>query len=540
MTVGWAEPKLDREQALLIPVSLEETIPGDHPVRLYDEILRSLDWSDWEAAYDGRRGQPPIHPRVLCSAILYGLKRGIRSSRQLEDACQNRVDFMWLVECRVIDHSTFAKFRKRFAPQLKEVGKQVVHLAMEMGYVTLVEVATDGTLVKANNSRYAAKTKKTIEVLLAEVSEELEKALDEAARLDREEDTLFGVEASGRKLPKELQNLAQRQAHLQKALEEVEKVDAAKKRNGGKERKTPGQVPLTDVDSRVLQNKDGGFAPNYVPIATTDGEQGFVVDDDVINEGGEGAQQSKSLDRIEADLGKQPGTAMGDGSYGTSQNIVELEKREVELLAPVRSSEPGKDHPARREDPTQPVAEEKREALPLSPQTKKLDKTNFIYDKVEDCYRCPMGRKLPYDSTTTDRRASGDIRQKVYQCEDCGGCTLLEKCLSNPPTPRTVRRDVHQESIEKVAKRMETEEAQERYKRRSCIAETPFAFIKHIMGIRQFLLRGLENVRAEWRWICTAYNLDKLVRLIAATRSAGASVGVGRSAGTICTERAAM
>ena len=533
MTVGWAKPTLEREQAVLIPVSLEETIPPDHPVRLYDEILRSLDWHDWEAEYDGRRGQPPIHPRVLCSAILYGLKRGIRSSRQLEDACRNRVDFMWLVECRGIDHSTFAGFRKRFGEQLKEIGKQVVHLAMEMGYVTLVEVATDGTLLKANSSRFGARTKKTIEALLAEVSEALEKALDEGEERDREEDTLFGAEASDSKLPKKLQDLTQRQEHLEKALKEVAKVDAAKKRNGGKERKTPGQVPLTDVDSRVLQNKDGGFAPNYVPLATTDGEQGFIADGDVINEGGEGAQQNKSLERIEAEHDKRPETAMGDGSYATSQNIVDLEAMQVALLAPARSSEPDEEHPARREDPSQPVAEEKREALPLSPQTKKLDKTNFIYDEAEDCYRCPMGRKLRYQSTTTDRRASGDIRQKVYRCESCDGCPLAENCLSKPPSPRTLRRDVHQESIERVAKRMETEDAKERYKRRSWIAETPFAFIKHIMGIRQFLLRGLENVRTEWRWICTAYNLDKLVRLIAAARSAGVSAGVGRSAGTI-------
>jgi hypothetical protein len=446
---------------------------------------------------------------------------------------------MWLVECRRIDHSTFAKFRKRFGPELKELGRQVVHIALKMECVTLAEVVTDGTLLKANNSRFAAKTKKSIEELLAKVDEELEQALQAAEARDQVEETLFGVESSGNTLPQKLQDLQARQAHLAKALAEVEKVDAAKKRNGGKERNTPGQVPLTDVESRVLRNKDGGFAPNYVPLATTESQEGFIVDGEVINEGGEGAQQSKSLERIEADFGTRPGRAMGDGSYATSQNIADLEAMGVELLAPARSCEPGPEHPARREDPTQPVADARWEELPLSPQTKKLDKSNFLYDEAADCYLCPMGRVLHYRETTTERRASGRIRQKVYQCESCAGCALVAKCLFQSSTPRTVRRDEHHESIEKVATRMETEDAKEAYQRRSWIAETPFAVIKHLMGIRQFLLRGLENVRTEWRWICTAYNLDKLMRLIAANPEKARAAGVGCSAGTICTVLAA-
>jgi transposase len=50
----------------------------------------------------------------LAGAILYGLTVGVRTSRKLEDACRHRVDFMWLVEGRTIDHSTFAGFRKDF------------------------------------------------------------------------------------------------------------------------------------------------------------------------------------------------------------------------------------------------------------------------------------------------------------------------------------------------------------------------------------------------------------------------------------------
>jgi hypothetical protein len=58
-----------------------------------------------------------------------------------------------------------------------------------------------------------------------------------------------------------------------------------------------------------------------------------------------------------------------------------------------------------------------------------------------------------------------------------------------------------------------------RYARRMHGAETPFAQAKGVVGVRQFLLRGRENVRTEWRWVCTALNVKKLLRAVAALRA---------------------
>ena len=38
--------------------------------------------------------------------------------------------------------------------------------------------------------------------------------------------------------------------------------------------------------------------------------------------------------------------------------------------------------------------------------------------------------------------------------------------------------------------------------------------IKHHFGARRFLLRGLKQVRVEWQWLATAFNLHRLMRLI--------------------------
>ena len=74
----WQSAPIARDQLVLFPESLEDRIPSDHPVRVLDEILDTLDWTPWEAEYDGQVGQPPIHPSVLCKVILYALHRRVR------------------------------------------------------------------------------------------------------------------------------------------------------------------------------------------------------------------------------------------------------------------------------------------------------------------------------------------------------------------------------------------------------------------------------------------------------------------------------
>ena len=64
-----------------------------------------------------------------------------------------------------------------------------------------------------------------------------------------------------------------------------------------------------------------------------------------------------------------------------------------------------------------------------------------------------------------------------------------------------------------------TAEGQMLYRQRPRIAETPFAILKRIMGLRQFLLRGLSKVNTEFLWMATAFNLAKLVRILGTMRA---------------------
>lgn len=518
----WAEPPMDREQIALFSPTLDSVISEDDPVRLFDEVLSSIEWSEWEAEYHGRVGQPPIHPRHVAAAILYGLYRRIRSSRQLEESTHYRLDFIWLLRGRQIDHTTFAKFRTKFRKPLKGLFKQIGRIAMTLGLIRLCEVGFDGTRVKANNGRHATRTAKTLEEKLTALDalfEQMMTQLDANDLTEKCQKTIDGQSDSPTQLPKPLSELNQRRQRVQEALTQAQAADESRRKLGKKPEKNPVQVPTTDPDSRVMPNKDGGYAPNYTPTMTTDSHRGFIIDCDVIADINEGSVALQSLDRIEETFGQKPEKFLTDGGNTSGHLMHQMEQRNVEFYAPVQSCQAQEGNPARREDPTQPVAESKRAELPRNKQGQ-LDKTCFVYDAEQNVYYCPQGHAVAYETNKPDKRCHETVNRRIYRCSACDGCPLASDCLSaTTKHGRTITRDEHEAVRERTAARMSLEQSRELYRRRSWIAETPFGFLKSVTGVRQFLLRGLANVQTEWKWASTAFNLGKLVREIERMRA---------------------
>jgi transposase len=517
----WARAPRKREQTVLFAPTLDAMIPEDHPVRLFDEILALCDWSGWEAEYHLRRGQPPIHPRVVAGVILYGLTRGLRSSRLLEYLTAHNIDFIWLAEGHHLDHSTICGFRKKFRKPLKTLFRQIGRIAINMGLIRLNEVGLDGTRVKANNGRSQTLKAEGIEQRLAALDEQLEQMLREAEEADAGESRLFDTGESASKLPPQLAEAKARQEELRQALAKVQAADRARAREGIDPKKNPAQIPATDPDSKVLPNKEGGYAPNYTPMAATDAHRGFIVDADVIPSTWEHLTTVDTVDRIEENFGRRPDTLLADPAHATGPNMEQLEARQVEFFTPVKSNQPQPGNPALRDNPSEPVAEPRWEQLPRNPQTKKLDKSAFVYDDQADVYYCPQGKALAYEQTKSKVNAAGErIYFRVYRSPDCHGCPLNQACRSEKAKrARSVSRDVHEDRRERMAAKMAREDSQAVYRKRLHTAETPFAVLKQLMNLRQFLLRGLENVKTEWLWACTAFNVAKLVRETARLRA---------------------
>ena len=502
----WAQPKIARDQTVLFAPTLDDVIDADHPVRLFEETFSRIDFSAWESQYVRVEGQPAIHPRIMAGVILYGLSLGIRSSRRLEDATANRVDFIWLCHGRVIDHSTLAGFRTRFEKQLKDLFKQIGRLAIELGMVNLNQIALDGTAKRSNNSRHATARRTPLSQKLMALDQQINQLMKEAQAADQADQQLLG-DSSPTKLPQDLRKLKERQDRLAKALKRLDELD--KKQEGRKNAPAKGPaVPTTDPDSSVLPNKAGGYAPNYTVVLATEGQSGLIVDCQVLGDNNEPATVLPAIENVEKTFGQKPGQILADSNFNTGENLARLKEEGVEALMPPKQPEP-QENPALRENPSEPVAADQREKLPLSPQSKKLDRNAFQYNEAEDSYRCPMGRRLVFIGV--ESRGEDRCRRRVYECEGCAGCELGPRCLAGKRENRRVVRDEHEPLREEMASRMKSESGKATYRRRSFLSETPFAVFNGAMNMGQMLLRGIRKVKMEMSWVCSAYNLRKIM-----------------------------
>ncbi|REJ71615.1 MAG: IS1182 family transposase [Planctomycetota bacterium] len=515
--MDWAKAEFGREQLVLFPTRLDEAIAPQHRVRLLDEILTRLDWSAWEAQYDLRRGQPPIHPRILAGVILYGLLVRIRASRALEEALQVRLDFRWLAEGRSIDHTTLSEFRRKNAEALKSTFVQIALVAREIGCLPLQTLAFDGTRIRANNRRRGTRTPAELREMRAELAQKFTELEAAAAAADLSDDERLG-EHSAHTLAAELADVERRTQQVDAALAELERIERSAQA-------PPKRLPLTDPQSRVMPNKEGGYAPNFTPTAMVDVDSGMIVAADVLNTVNEDKQLVPSVEQVQQDFGqeKPSPTVLADGLMATGENLADCEQAGVELFSPIKNQAVD-NNPAVRDDPTQPVAAADRDRLPTKSTTRQgvasqqLDKQAFVYDEDEDCYWCPQGKRLPHRSETTETRNGVQRIRHRYQAaaQDCADCPLKSLCLQGQATPRTIHREQHESRREAHAAKMSTAEAQQTYARRRHPGERPFAVIKQKFGVRQFLLRGLEPVWQEWTWLATAFNLDRLLNLIPA------------------------
>jgi transposase len=513
----FAQPQAPREQLILYARTLDEVVPEDDPVRTLTAFLEQVDWRPWEDAYVGC-GQPPIHPRYLAGAILLGLLNKLGSTRELERAACKHVDFIWLLEGFQPDHSTFAAFRKRHARSIEDLNRFVARRLVATREKGLLQLVIDGTRLRANSDRHGGRTAESIEAVLNELNRRLEELVPEPEAPPAQTDAFAGPEPSAPAEPKDpaLTGLHAKQRKYKKALAVARERDARAQQHDGRKAK-PVRVPITDPECQITPNKEGGFAPNYTPVAAVEPETGAIVYSDVLSGSEESAAVLPAVAAAQAVLGQTPQAVVADTNFASAEVLEALDREAIDAYMPTRSMSPP-DNPAQRPDPTVPVAQPDRARLPL--QAGQLARTAFVYNDADDVYYCPMGHTLPLHKKGLNSRG---ILCAYYQCEHCPDCPLAPQCIKGKTRYRTLTRDPYEPLREAAARRLATQAGQDLYRGRAPAIETVFALIKAGLGIRRFQLRGLANVRMEWHWTCTAYNLKKLLhRLCAPTATEGA------------------
>jgi hypothetical protein len=81
---------------------------------------------------------------------------------------------------------------------------------------------------------------------------------------------------------------------------------------------------------------------------------------------------------------------------------------------------------------------------------------------------------------------------------------LSERFAQAPPPPQDPT------PVQAMAHRLKTPQGRKLYALRKQIPEPVFGIIKSVMGFRQFMLRGIDNVRSEWNLVTMAWNVKRM------------------------------
>jgi transposase len=209
----------DREQAMLLPVSVADWLPAGHLARFVVEVVERLDLAAFYAAYrvDGS-GRPAHDPPMMVGLVLYSYAVGVRSSRQIERRCVEDVATRFIAANRAPDHVTINRFRGRHQDALSGLFADVLALCAQAGMARVGAVAIDSTELAADASLGANRT-------FAGLDAEARRIVEEAAAVDAAEDELYG-ERRGDELPDELADPKTRKRRIRELLDELERERA--------------------------------------------------------------------------------------------------------------------------------------------------------------------------------------------------------------------------------------------------------------------------------------------------------------------------
>jgi transposase len=145
---------IDRNQAVLFPVTLDETVDRDNEVRLIDMFVDSLSLQHFGFKTEfAENGRPAYHPSDLLKLYIYGYLNKTRSSRDLEKETKRNIEVIWLLKGLKPDHNTIANFRRDNPKAIKKVFRATVEMAKHFDLIGGKLIAGDSTKLRAQNSK---------------------------------------------------------------------------------------------------------------------------------------------------------------------------------------------------------------------------------------------------------------------------------------------------------------------------------------------------------------------------------------------------
>lgn len=497
----------NQQQNWLFPPSIEELIPQDHPVRVVNGVIEHLDIRDLIESYN-IEGKPSYNPKMMLKVMVYAYMDNIYSSRKIEKAMRENINFMWLSGNQVADHNTIARFRtKRLKDSFKDIFKQVVLLLAAEGLVNIREVYTDGTKIESVAGRYTFVWGNAIKTRKEKIAQQLEELWTYAQSVADEEDQ-DPVPPDFKEVdPEKVKRTAKKINRILKGKKDADPKKRAKARYA--EKNFPGNLEKyrqqeeilqgrnsyskTDPDATFMRMKDdhmmnGQLKPGYNAQISTNNQ---IIVNYTLH------QQTNDIHTLEPHLGSHqtlyeelPEEITADAGYGSEENYGMLAEKEITAFVKYSTfdKEQGKTRKKKND----------------------FSRDNLFYNKEEDFYVCPMGQKMHKSGTGQKKTTSGFMQTHTrYTAQNCQGCPMRGVCFKGKNN-RTVERNRSLEAYkEMVRANLLSARGQEKRKRRTADVEPTFAQLKHNRNFKRFTLRGLQKVEIEFGLHALAHNIKK-------------------------------
>ena len=463
---------INRQQSWLLPPTLDELIRDDHPARFVATVVDNLGDDFWQklGGLDNEQlGAPSYHPCGLLSVWLYGFMTGTRSTRKLEACCRDQIPYLWLTGWQHPDHNTLWRFYKEHRQEIRYLFKMTVKTAVKMKLIDLAVQAVDGTKVAANANKDRTYNAEGLERLLAR--------LDDAIRdLEKQNESPSG--SAPVHLPEKLRKAEQLREKVKTAMCSLAEEEGRK------------DINLTD-DQTVFMKSRQGIIPAYnvqamaSPATIVDAkEKGMIITAiDTVLEPVDTAQLTPMVDQAHENTGETAGITLADAGYHSGQNLDDCAERGQAIVMP-----------------------ESQDKALQNP----YHKDKFTYDAAKDCYTCPQGQILRFVRLKQVRNKT--IRIYHSSGPICRSCPAFGSCTTCSHHGRELQIGPYDALLKQHREWMKTETAKTIYAVRKQLIEPVFGIFKEQMGLKRFLLRGLDNVRTEMVLVATAFNLRTLYR----------------------------
>lgn len=468
---------IDRQQAFLLPPSVDEYVAEDNSVRAIDVYVESLDLARLgfkNAAGELTPGQPAFPPKALLKLYLYGYLHRVRSSRRLERECQRNLEVIWLMGGLRPGYKTIADFRKDNLEALKAVNRDFVQLCKELELFGGELVSIDGSFFRGNVSKKSIYTEERLQKTLERIEKHIAEYLGALEAADAEE-SRSGGEGSDAKsgLQEKLDQLRERQ---RKHRARLEKLQASGEK----------QLAEVDEDARLLR-KGGQTLAGYNVEAAVDHKHKLWVAAEATPDGNDEQQLEPMAKEAKAVLESEQLKALADAGFFNAQQIKNCVEAGITPYVPVPEK-------------TRQVSLQGRFAREV-----------FTYCPGTNSYTCPAGKELPYRTTQT----RGGKRTYIYASQPavCAQCPFKQQCLPAKTPYRQITRWEHEAVIEAHRERM-AEKGREMMHKRACLSEHPFGTLKLWCGWTHFLLRGSAKVRSELNLLMLCYNFKRALNIL--------------------------